>query len=270
MNSSTENLWHYSDGSTNYGPFAASVIRQLQSAGVISDGTNLRHHTEDQWTPLSQVDLDAERPKPVPVVAPPLSPATDEAAYHLSRNGQVSGPFPASEIKALLSRREASSSDLVWQEGMTEWTAVSNIPQLRPNSLMPPPPPPPPSTQVQNAQVASGERNAFQLYFADVLKTKTATFKGRASRKEYWMFVLFFILLDIGLAIVDALIPVPVLSMLFELAMFIPLVAALVRRLQDTNNSGWWVFLPIGNIVFAMLPGTPGPNKYGPPTSPSA
>jgi uncharacterized membrane protein YhaH (DUF805 family) len=78
-----------------------------------------------------------------------------------------------------------------------------------------------------------------------------ATFTGRARRKEYWMFILFnvllffaWIILFIPLLINEAYIPAFSLSGiygLYLLAAFVPYLAVTVRRLHDTNHSGWWL-----------------------------
>ncbi|MCJ7520058.1 MAG: DUF805 domain-containing protein, partial [Anaerolineaceae bacterium] len=47
-------------------------------------------------------------------------------------------------------------------------------------------------------------------------------------------------------------------------AIAIPLMAVGVRRMHDTDHSGWWILVPIVNIVFALIEGTKGDNKYGP------
>ena len=108
-------------------------------------------------------------------------------------------------------------------------------------------------------------------YYLEVLK-KYAVFSGRARRKEYWMFVLwnFIIAFIIGLlsAFVEEII---LLYYLYMLAILIPSVAVAVRRLHDTNRSGWWwfiSFIPIVGgiilIVFLAQDSQPGENQYGP------
>lgn len=98
---------------------------------------------------------------------------------------------------------------------------------------------------------------------------KYATFTGRARRKEYWMFVLFYVLIAVGLALVDALLGTGFLGSIFVLAMIIPSVAAAVRRLHDTGRSGWWMllgFIPLVGLVliyFLVLDSDPGDNAYG-------
>jgi uncharacterized membrane protein YhaH (DUF805 family) len=99
--------------------------------------------------------------------------------------------------------------------------------------------------------------------------SKYATFNGRTSRSGYWWFYLFYVLVVIGASIVDAVIKIPILAGLAVLALFLPTLAVLVRRLHDTDHSGWWVlisFVPLVGtivlIVFACTDSGP-PNKYG-------
>jgi len=99
--------------------------------------------------------------------------------------------------------------------------------------------------------------------------SKYATFSGRTSRSGYWWFYLFYVLVLIGVSIVDAALNSSVLAVLVVLGLFLPTLAVLVRRLHDTDRSGWWVlisFVPLVGtivlIVFACLDSGP-PNKYG-------
>ena len=98
--------------------------------------------------------------------------------------------------------------------------------------------------------------------------SKYATFSGRTSRSGYWWFYLFYILVLVGASILDAAIKTPILTGLAVLALS-PTLAVLVRRLHDTDHSGWWIlisFVPLVGtivlIVFACIDSGP-PNKYG-------
>jgi uncharacterized membrane protein YhaH (DUF805 family) len=107
---------------------------------------------------------------------------------------------------------------------------------------------------------------------------KYAVFTGRAQRKEYWLFYLFNVIFTLALAILDVLLGtfdrvsgIGVFSGLYSVAVLIPTLAVSVRRLHDTNRSGWWflvVLVPlVGGIaffVFMVLDGNPGPNQFGP------
>jgi len=130
---------------------------------------------------------------------------------------------------------------------------------------------------------------------------KYAVFTGRARPKEYWMFVLFMIIAYFVLTFVDAALglggtsetysdmgPTKIgggfantgglLSMLFALGTIIPSIAVGVRRLHDTDRSGWWLLIglipligAIVLIVFMASSGTRGENRFGPdPLEPGA
>ncbi len=117
-------------------------------------------------------------------------------------------------------------------------------------------------------------------WYLKVLK-QYADFNGRARRKEYWMFVLFNILISMGLmlfvgigAASESTTMVVIfysLYALYSLAVLLPTIAVTVRRLHDINKSGAYffiVFIPlIGGIWLLVLmatEGTQGENQYGP------
>jgi uncharacterized membrane protein YhaH (DUF805 family) len=113
-----------------------------------------------------------------------------------------------------------------------------------------------------------------------------ADFSGRSQRIEYWMFVLFVLLVLFAGVIMGGVagafessgkeeMPVAAVGIfgllgLFYLAMFIPMLAVQVRRFHDQDKSGWMVllgFVPyVGGLimlVFMCIEGTPGPNRFG-------
>ena len=108
-------------------------------------------------------------------------------------------------------------------------------------------------------------------WYLAVLK-KYAVFSGRARRKEYWMFFLFNIIIELVLGGIEGLAGGSgVLVGIYGLAVLIPGIAVAVRRLHDTDRSGWWLLiglLPlIGAIVllvFMVQDSQPGANQYGP------
>ena len=107
---------------------------------------------------------------------------------------------------------------------------------------------------------------------------KYADFSGRARRKEFWMFFLFYVIFAVVLTIIDGLIgwgfaggSIGILYTLFSLGILLPYLAVTVRRLHDIGKSGWWYFIGlipiIGGIWLIVLlatAGEPGDNQYGP------
>jgi len=101
-----------------------------------------------------------------------------------------------------------------------------------------------------------------------------ADFEGRSTRSEYWLFCLFVLIAEVVLLLLSAAAPSlgMLLLLIFVLGSFIPSLAVSVRRMHDTDRSGWNLLLSlipfIGGIiviVFCCLPSTPGDNNYGPP-----
>ncbi|MBX9573433.1 MAG: DUF805 domain-containing protein [Candidatus Obscuribacterales bacterium] len=118
--------------------------------------------------------------------------------------------------------------------------------------------------------------NEVKTNYVRVLTTKYASFDGRASRKEFWMFMLaqFCISFIINLAIIGlwtaTAINLSVISTIYALATLVPGLAIAVRRLHDSNRTGWWElmgFVPVVGaltlVVFYCLPGTADENKFG-------
>ena len=127
----------------------------------------------------------------------------------------------------------------------------------------------------------------FQRYFIDTLKNRYAAFKGRATRSEYWYFLLFSIIIALILTALDSMIINPLLGIqplveaartgilgtLFSFGTLIPSVALAIRRLHDIGKSGWWILLgiiPVVNIIgifvllyFFIKDSQPGENQFG-------
>lgn len=90
---------------------------------------------------------------------------------------------------------------------------------------------------------------------------KYAVFAGRARRKEFWLFHLVNLMIVYALALSDG--DESVLVLLFQLAILVPNLSVGVRRMHDTDRSGWWVIVPIANVVFSCMKGTRGANRFG-------
>lgn len=133
-------------------------------------------------------------------------------------------------------------------------------------------------------------------WYLKVLKNY-ADFSGRARRKEFWMFTLFNIGICIIFGILDGILNavfsgIGILSYLYLLVVLVPSIAVAVRRLHDTNRSGWWVLIGLTSVIGRFLPliggvlsiiggiillvfyvqnGTPGTNRFGndPKTEPN-
>lgn len=98
---------------------------------------------------------------------------------------------------------------------------------------------------------------------------KYATFSGRATRSEYWWFILCEVLIIVGLsAISDRL------GGLAGLLLLLPVLAAGARRLHDIGRSGWWLLVNLIPLIGFLLliywtvqPSQPGANEFGEPAA---
>lgn len=117
--------------------------------------------------------------------------------------------------------------------------------------------------------------NYLDYYFG--VWRKYAVFSGRARRAEYWYFILFSLIAYVILAVIDVFIRnvtqsnASILLALYDLAVLIPSLAVGARRLHDTGRSAWWLLIGLipvaGTIVlmiFFLIDGQPGANRYGP------
>ncbi len=125
------------------------------------------------------------------------------------------------------------------------------------------------------------------MTFTESVKTcfkKYADFSGRATRSEYWYFVLFnfivsmvisygttFIVLGMGVEAPSGVYAAPLVSMLYSLAVLLPSIAVAVRRLHDVGKSGWYYFfvlIPLIGplyLIYLFVKASDGENQYGLP-----
>ncbi len=106
-------------------------------------------------------------------------------------------------------------------------------------------------------------------WYLIVLK-KYNVFTGRARRSEYWYFALFNFLNSILMSLTDITFGMyneetgyGLLGTIYGLVVLIPGIAVAIRRMHDVGKSGWFILIPIYNLVLAVTPGIIGENQYG-------
>ena len=122
----------------------------------------------------------------------------------------------------------------------------------------------------------------FNWYFS-FIKDNYTNFKGRLRRRDYWTFVLMTIVIELAIYFVvyvltyifggEAVTAASICSTIvgiIGILLLLPSLGISIRRLHDTNKSGWLLLLAIipiiGSIILliiACIEGTRGPNKYG-------
>ena len=104
------------------------------------------------------------------------------------------------------------------------------------------------------------------MSFVEAIKSgfrNYATFSGRATRSEYWWWTLFGFIVNIASSgFGDAI------SSLVTAVLLLPSIAVAVRRMHDTDHRGWWIIVPIVNLVFSLQKSDPNLNRFGPPAPP--
>ncbi len=103
-------------------------------------------------------------------------------------------------------------------------------------------------------------------YFITALK-KYFVFSGRARRSEYWYFVLVALILQYGLMGLGFALEIPALLLAstgVSLVLLIPNISVGVRRMHDVGKSGWFLLIPIYNLILACTDSEPGTNRFGP------
>ena len=118
--------------------------------------------------------------------------------------------------------------------------------------------------------------------FATAVRTslsKYAVFRGRASRSEFWFFVLFNLFVGLAATVLDSVLQTDyqgyatggIINTVSGLVLLVPTFAVAARRLHDSGRSGWWLLLIlvpvlgwIALLVFYCLDRTSGANRYGP------
>ncbi|WP_060874781.1 DUF805 domain-containing protein [Myroides odoratus] len=100
-------------------------------------------------------------------------------------------------------------------------------------------------------------------YYVFVLKNY-ANFNGRARRSEFWYFTLVNLIISFVLGFISGLLfDSALLGNIYSLAVLLPTIAVAIRRMHDINKSGWFILIPIYNIVLAATEGDKGDNAYG-------
>jgi uncharacterized membrane protein YhaH (DUF805 family) len=113
--------------------------------------------------------------------------------------------------------------------------------------------------------------NAFQRFFIEVILHQYTLNTGRATRQEYWMYALFYFLINLAISLVCGVIGGvgtgaelgDVAGTIYLLGLLLPSINIAVRRMHDIGRSGWWILFPVVNFIFLCLPSQEGQNQFG-------
>lgn len=107
----------------------------------------------------------------------------------------------------------------------------------------------------------------FSNYFA--VLAQYASFDGRATRKEFWYFLLAHYIVLLLLGFLEGFMgwfpdtDEAVIANIYALATLLPYFGVAIRRMHDIEKSGWWILLPLYNLYLFAQPGTSGANRFG-------
>jgi uncharacterized membrane protein YhaH (DUF805 family) len=104
----------------------------------------------------------------------------------------------------------------------------------------------------------------FTDYIKETIVDNYANFNGRARRKEYWFFMLFYYVLYfliMGLTFLHT--SFTYLNLILALGLLVPSFAVSIRRMHDSGKSGWFMLVPFYNLYLAVKAGDIGTNQYG-------
>lgn len=188
------------------------------------------------------------------------------------RDGAQSGPVPEDEVLHLIRNGNIDGETLVWADGMADWEparlhfetrrryAIPGVPRTGDAAPQPP---------ARADARPSGQRGPDGLYFGapsrgffeatGVCLRRYFGFSGRASRSEFWYFVLFNFLIGIAASLIDVIVlgqrgdDQGLVASIATLLLFFPSLAATFRRLHDTGRSGGWaLLLYVAPMLFAL------------------
>lgn len=222
-----------------------------------------------------------------------MDAAAESALWFYGSGAERKGPYAEAQLAALVETGAVTAQTPVWCDGMAGWQSLADTPlvqklhahllaagQAPVNAAAAPQPLQPPGRAPRLGWLAA-TRQCFWMY---------ATFRGRASRSEFWYWQLSWLVaaticvaIDtaLGSSVIMTAVPVGtttltiphyvgVLYPLLNTAVFMPSISVAVRRLHDTGLSGWlwWLQLipVVGWLALVVLwcrPGEPTPNRYG-------
>ncbi len=100
-----------------------------------------------------------------------------------------------------------------------------------------------------------------------------ADFKGRAGRKEFFVFMVMNLIFSLLLGYLERFAEITppgsqgILSRIFEIVMILPTLSLSVRRLHDSGHDWWWLLIPMVNFFLMIREGNRGENQYGKPSA---
>ena len=229
-------------------------------------------------------------------IAKGMPKMSEEKQWYFVEEGKRAGPVAESALRSLVRSGRVQGATLVWTDGMGDWVPLAQssiasmlmgVPDVPVTSVPPPPTNHAPSGPTYNASPGAvtgawggGEEPGVPgkpMSIGEAIAScfgKYVQFSGRASRSEYWFFQLFSWLCSMVATMLGAGISgignSSGLEGIVSLVFLLPGLSVFVRRMHDTDRSGWWFWLALIPIigwivilVFLCQKPTPGRNRFG-------
>jgi uncharacterized membrane protein YhaH (DUF805 family) len=84
--------------------------------------------------------------------------------------------------------------------------------------------------------------------------SKAFAINGTATRREYWLFILFTWITSIAGVVIDHLLSINMVYNTLNILLIVPTLTAAIRRMHDSNHRGWWLLSPIVNVILLVSP----------------
>lgn len=200
--------------------------------------------------------------------------------WHFVEGNKRAGPFTEEEMRVFVRQGRVRSDTLVWCDGMTDWMPLhlskgAALLLAAEDTVLQAVPPMPRGAFSDSASVADGGGPGRPMAFFEAISScfsKYVQFSGRASRSEFWYFILFYLLCGLVAGALEGSGSTRggAVGLIVGLVFLLPNLAVAVRRLHDTDRSGWWLLIclvPVVGViillVFYCLAPTPGRNRFG-------
>lgn len=184
--------------------------------------------------------------------------------FYLDTDKQIVGPLSLDKMELLIKDYTIKRNTLVWNKSLQDWTLAIETSLKEIFSEVPPDLPAlidKDDPYFYGSDVNSAKTNLSILEAISSCFQKFSDFSGRASRTEYWYFVLFFFLMFFLVRV--PLGPIRAMVTIVFLLSIMPFLAVGSRRMHDSGNSGWMQLVPFYNLILLCKRGDKGKNRYG-------
>lgn len=262
-NTPTDKFYICKPGCTQEGPYPEEMIRTCFKQGVFPADTRIWYEGAPEWMPIQNICAVAQ----AAAIASPL--LHEKAVYYVTYPGmQPQGPYSRSHVMSRYYQGSYPAGTKVWSPDTEDWIPIEGL-QSMAHPLV--------NSAIPAYQHSLGRVKNWSpvTAFSSCMK-RYAQFSGRASRSEYWFFLLAYLILFVLITLVANALTIAteiellgtIILLIFILGSIIPSLAVQVRRLHDRDLSAWSLLLLLlpcfGLIVLLIMSCLPSKNVHNP------